>query len=329
MSHLAMPNRRRFLALGGGALLSAPTIARAQSWPSRPVRFIVPSAAGGSPDVVSRILCQFLERRLGQGFVVENRPGAGGNIGIEAIARADADGHVIGYGNVNTLAVNRSLFARLPVDLDRDLVAVAPFITTYNLLLVANDLPVRSVAELIAHARANPGRLTMGSPGVGTTGHLGGELFKVMTRTDIVHAPYRGSPQALQDLMSGRIHVMFDNMSSAGPQARAGTVRALAVSGARRHPLYPDLPTVAEAGVPGYETQAWGGVVAPSATQETVVGRLEAEIASILATDEFKMAFANVGADPFAGTRATFRDFIAAETRKWAEVVRVSGARVD
>lgn len=324
-----MLTRRRLIAASAAALVTAPSIGRAQAWPARPIRFIVPSAAGGSPDVVSRILAQHLERQLNIGFAIENRPGAGGNIGVEAIARAEPDGHVIGYGNVNTLAVNRTLFARLPFDPDRDLAMVAPFITTYNLLLVSNDLPVRTVAELIAHARANPGRVSAGSPGVGTTSHMGIELLKAMTSTDILHVPYRGSPQALQDLITGRIQVMFDNMASSAQLARSGQVRAIAQSGATRHATFPDLPTVAEGGVAGYETSAWGGVIMPAATPKPIVDRLEQEINRALATESLKQAFASVGADPFPGTQASFRAFIAAETAKWADVVRKSGARVE
>ena len=249
---------------------------------------------------------------------------------MEAIAAAaPGDGHVIGYGGVNTMSINRALFERLPFNPETDIEPVAMFLTTPNMLVVSPALPVRTVADLVALARARPGALTMASPGIGTTSHLGGELFRAMARLDIVHVPYRGSPAALQDIAGGRIDFMFDNLASAATLARPGTVRGIAVSTARRSPFFPDMPTVAESGVPGYETSAWGGVVVPRGTPEAVIRRLEADVERICGLERFRSAMNGAGAEVAFMNRADWRGFIALESRKWTEVVRASGARAD
>lgn len=318
--------RRRELLVAGAAL---PLVALAQtSWPSRPIRLVVPSAAGGAPDIICRLLATELGPLLGQPLVIENKPGAGGAIGMSEVSRAAPDGHTIGYGNVVTLAINRSLYSRLPYDPDA-LTGVALLGSVYNALVVRNELPVRSVEGLIAYARARPGRLTMGSAGNGTTGHLGGELFKSLTGTFITHVPYRGSPQAITDLMAGQTDLMFDNLSSIGSHIRADRVRALGVSGPQRSALFPDLPTIKEAGVPGYETTAWGGIVGPAGLPQAIVIRLNAAINQVLEMPAVKekyaqMAFETVIAPPDR-LMAMARD----ESPRWAEVIRRSGAKVE
>jgi tripartite-type tricarboxylate transporter receptor subunit TctC len=324
-----MLTRRSVLAVLASPFLMSSAGAQG-AWPNRPIRFIVPSAAGGAPDIVCRILGNELSQRLGQQVVVDNRAGAGGNIGMEALVTATpADGHVIGYGGVNTMSINRALFQRLPFNPETDIEPVAMFLTTPNMLVVSPTLVVRNVTDLIALARARPGQLTMASPGVGTTSHLSGELFRAMARLDVVHVPYRGSPPALQDIAGGRIDFMFDNLASAATLARPGTVRGIAVSTARRSPLFPELPTVAESGLAGYETSAWGGVVVPKGTPAAVIQRLETEVSQIAGTERFKTAMSNAGAEVAYMSRADWQPFIAAESQKWTEVVRVSGARAE
>ena len=242
-------------------LLAAPAAAE---YPDRPLRLILSSAPGASSDVVSRILAAELVKQMGQQIIIDNRPGAVQTIGTAMIVRANPDGYTLGYANVVTLAINKALLAKLPYDPDKDLGAGrAASCLTYNLLAVANFLSVKSVKELIDYARANPGRLLNCSSGNGTTGHLGGELFKIMTATQIVHVPYKGSAQCLTDLASGQIQLIFDNLTSIAPHVKAGRVRGLGVSSVRRSLIFPDIPTIAEAGVPGYETNSWGGMVVP------------------------------------------------------------------
>jgi tripartite-type tricarboxylate transporter receptor subunit TctC len=236
------------------AFLALTAATAAADYPDRPIRLIVSSAAGASSDVVTRILATELVAQMGQQIVIDNRPGALQTVGTGLIVRANPDGYTIGYANVVTLAINRALLPNLPYDTDRDLALIAQHLSTYNLLAVSNALPVRSVKELIDYAKQNPGKLLNGSSGNGTTGHLGGELFKLMTGTQIVHVPYKSSGQGITDMMAGQIHVMFDNLPSIAPHARAGRVRGLGVSSLRRSPIFPEIPTISEAGVPGYET---------------------------------------------------------------------------
>jgi tripartite-type tricarboxylate transporter receptor subunit TctC len=288
----------------------------------------VPSAAGGSPDAICRIVADEFPAVLGQPLVVENKPGASGNTGMAELARAEPDGYTLGYGNVGTLAINRSLFARLPYDPD-SLTGIAITGTVHNALVVRNDLPVRSVQDLIQHARARPGRLMMGSAGNGTTGHLGGELFKAMTGTFMVHVPYRGSPAAVQDLVGGQIDLMFDNLASIAPHIQQGRVRALGVSGARRSALFPDLPTIAEAGVPGYETQAWGGLVGPRGLPVDVVATLNAAVNRIVALPAVRERFARLAVETMMSPPNLIMTMAKLETPRWAAVIKRSGARVE
>ncbi|MGH6626871.1 MAG: Bug family tripartite tricarboxylate transporter substrate binding protein [Burkholderiaceae bacterium] len=322
-------SRRRMLQVSGAALLPGPLLAARAGWPDRPIRLIVPSQAGGSPDILCRILTGELGKTLGQPFVVDNKPGAGGNIGMQEIVRSPADGYTLGYGNVGTLAINKSLYKKLPYDPVKQLVPVALLGYGQNALVVRNDLPVNTVKDLIAMAKAKPGKLVMGSAGSGTTGHLGGELFKSMTGTFMVHVPYRGSPQAIQDLVGGQIDLMFDNIASIAPHIKNGRVRVLGVSGRSRSPLFPDVPTVAEAGVPGYETTAWGGIVAPAGTPREIVLRLNEEINKVLGTSSVHEKFAALAFETTIGPPERLFDRALRETRLWGDIIRRSGAQVD
>jgi len=298
-------------------------------YPERPIRLIISSAAGGSPDVVTRILAAELVKQMGQQIIIENRPGAAQTIGTDIVVRATPDGYTIGYANVVTLAINKSLLPKQPYDPDKDLVLVGQFLSTYNLLTVTNSLPAKSVKELIAYARQNPGKLLNASGGNGTTGHLGGELFKIMTGTQIVHVPYKGSPQGIADLMAGQVHLMFDNLTSISPHVRAGKLRGLGVSSLKRSAIFPDIPTISEAGVPGYETNAWGGIVVPVGTPRPIVMKLNAEINKALQSPTLKERYASIQAEPVGGTPEQFAAYVKKETSKWAEVVRKSGAKLD
>ncbi len=299
------------------------------AYPERPIRLIISSAAGGSPDVVTRILAIELVKQMGQQIVIDNRVGGAQTIGTDMVVRATPDGYTIGYANVVTLAINKTLLARQPYDPDKDLVLIGQFLSTHNVLAVHPALPVKSVRELIDHAKKNPGKLLNASAGNGTTGHLGGELFKIMTGTQIVHVPYKGSPQGLQDLMAGQVQLMFDNLTSSSPHVKSGKLRGLGVSGPRRSPVFPDMPTIAEAGVPGYATTAWGGLVAPVGTPREIIVKLNAETNRALQSPQLKERYAAIDAEPVGGSIAEFAAFVKAESVKWGEVVRKSGAKLD
>jgi tripartite-type tricarboxylate transporter receptor subunit TctC len=320
--------RRTFIQYTGAAAVATPFAAQA-AWPDRPVRLVIPSAAGGSPDVICRILTNELGRVLGQSIVVDNKPGASGNIGMQEIVKSKPDGYTLGYANVGTLSINRSLFGKLPYNPEKDLMPVALMGYVQNALIVKKDLPVGSVKELIALAKSKPGRLTMGSAGNGTTGHLGGELFKSMSGTFITHVPYRGSPQAIQDLMGGQVDLMFDNLSSCAAHIKGGRVKVLAVSGRARSPLFPEVPTIDEAGVPGYETTAWGGIVAPAGTPREIVSKLNTEINIILGMPAVNEKYAAIAFESTIGPPERLFDRAMRETCLWADVVKRSGAKMD
>jgi tripartite-type tricarboxylate transporter receptor subunit TctC len=300
----------------------------AAAYPERPIRLIVSSAAGGSPDVVTRILAVELVKQMGQQIIIDNRPGGAQTIGTELVVRANPDGYTVGYANVVTLAINKALLPKQPYDPDRDLALVGQFLSTYNLLAVTPTLPVKSVKELIAYAKQSPGKLLNGSSGNGTTGHLGGELFKIMTGTQIVHVPYKGSPQGITDLIGGQVQVMFDNLTSISPHARSGKVRGLGVSSLKRSPIFPDIPSISET-VPGYETNSWGGMVVPARTPKAIVTKLNAEINTALQSPALKDRYAAIEAEPVGGTPEQFAAFVRKETVKWADVVKKSGAKLD
>ena len=300
----------------------------AGAWPEKPIRFIVPSAPGGSPDVLMRILVQQLSQQMNVPFVVENKPAGAYVLGTLDIVKAAPDGYTLGYGNIVSLAINRSLLAAVPYDVERDLTLISNCVQVFNFLAVTNSLPVHSVAELIAYAKKHPGKLTNGSSGNGTTGHLGGALFKAMAGVEIVHVPYKGSAQAINDLMSGQIQVMFDNVPSIGPHVRAGRVRGLGVSSPKRAGNFPDVPTIAET-VPGYETNSWGGVIGPARLPADIVARLNQEIRAALATPAVAERYRQLDSEPDGGTPEEFLALVRRETPKWADIVRRSGAKVD
>jgi len=314
------------IATGIAALCALPAFA---AWPEKPIRFIVPSAAGGSPDILMRVMTSELSKQMGVAFVVDNKPGASFTIGTAEIARAAPDGYTLGYGNIVSLAVVQTLLDKVPYDIDKDLTLVSNTLRVFNLLAVTNGLPVKTVPELIAYAKRNPGKLAMASGGNGTTGHLGGELFKSMTGTFILHVPYRSSPQAINDLISGNAQMIFDNISSIGPHAKSGRVRGIAVSGPRRSPVFPDLPTVAEAGVPGYETVAWGGVIGPARLPPEVMTRLAAEIRKALTSPILIERYKALDTEIDGGTPEEFLALSRREIPKWAAVIRRAAVKVD
>lgn len=315
------------LAIAWGAW--TPVFGAAAEYPLRPIRYIVHSAAGGSADTHVRVFTAELGKQFGQQIIVDNRPGAGGLIGIELIARAAPDGYTIGFGNVVSLAINRSLVAKLPYDPDKDLQVVAQTHFLHNLLAVTLSLPVKSVRELIDYAKKNPGKLLYASIGNGSTPHLAGELFKAMTGTQIVHVPYKSGPQATADLIGGQVQLMFDNLPSGGAHVKAGKLRGLGVTGPKRSPVFPELPTIAEAGVPGYEITPWAGVIVPAGVPKAIVARLNAATNQALASPALREKYAAIGVEPVGGTPAQFAELIRKETVKWAAVVKRSGAKID
>ena len=290
---------------------------------------MISSAVGGSPDIVTRVLATELVKQMGQQIVIDNRPGAAQTIGTEMVVRANPDGYTLGYANVVTLAINKTLLPKQPYDPDKDLALIGQFLSTHNLLAVHPSLPVKSVRDLIDHAKKNPGKLLNASGGNGTTGHLGGELFKIMTGTQMVHVPYKGSPQGIQDLIAGQVQVMFDNLTSISPHVKSGKLRGLGVSGPKRSPVFPDMPTIAEAGVPGYVTTAWGGLVAPLNTPRDIIVKLNTEVNRALQSPVLKERYAAIDAEPVGGSVEDFAKFVKAESAKWAEVVKKSGAKID
>src|SRR3954464_12844764 len=270
-----------------------PQVANAD-FPERPVRLIVPQAAGSATDTVARLLAAELPAQLGQQVVVENRPGGALTIGISLVAKAPPDGYTIGMGPIGAMAITRHMVAKLPYDIERDLQPIALVQKGHLLLAVSPALPVRSVRELIAYAKKNPGKLLNASSSNGSPGHVGGELFKYMTGTEIVHVPYRGGTLAINDLIAGHVHLMFESLNSIAPHARSKSLRALGVSGARRSPGFPELPTIAEAGVPGYEAGTWSGVIGPAGLPRAVVLKLNAAINNILNSPAFQAQFASI-----------------------------------
>jgi len=302
-------------------------VACAQAYPSRPVRLIVPFGSAGATDITARIIGQWLSERLGQSFVIENRPGAGSNVGTEAVVRSAADGYTLGlFGAAN--AINMTLYEKLNFNFVRDIAPIAGVIRFPNLMVVNQSLPVRTVPEFIAYAKANPGKINFASPGAGSTPHVNGELFKAMTGINIVHIPYRSVAAAATDLLSGQVHVMFGTSASTIEYVRAGQLRALAVTTATRLEVLPDLPTIAEF-VPGYEGSAWYGLGAPTGTAADIVEGLNREVNAGLADSKVKARFADLGGIAMPGSPGDFGRLIAEETEKWAKVVKLSGAKAD
>ena len=310
------------------ALALAAASPASAAWPERPLRYILSSAAGGGPDIAVRIVMAQLSRQLGQQIVVENRPGGSGSIGIEALTKATPDGYTIGHGNIQTMAIARNLM-KLPYDIERDLRPVVHMYGTPNLLGVTQSLPVRSVQELIGYAKKNPDKLSFASTGSGSSIHVGMELFKLMTGTQMLHVPYKAAVTAIVDLTAGRVHVMADNINSIGPHVKAGRVRGLAVTSAKRVPAFGELPTVAEAGVPGFDVAAWAGVIVPAGVPRPVISRLNAELNKALATPALAEKLPELGLIVAGGTPEQFAAHIRKEAARWADVVNRSGARME
>ena len=310
-------------------MLAASLAAHAQDYPAKPVRWVVPFPAGGPLDIVARVIGVRLSETWGQPVIVDNRPGAGGNIGAEVVAKSAPDGYTIVMGALSTHAVNVSLFRKLPYDPVRDFAPVTLISEVPNVLVVNPAVPAKTVAEFIAYARANPGKLNFASGSTGSAGHLAGELFKTMARVDMTHVPYKGAAPAVTDLLAGQVQLMFDNLASALPNIRAGRLRALAVTTKKRSAFVPELPTIAESGLPGFDVSTWFGVMAPAATPRPIVNRLHDGIVRALAHPDVKERLAAMGAEPVGDTPEQFGAFVKSEIAKYAKVVKDSGARVD
>src|SRR5947209_4627551 len=323
--------RRRFLQLAASAavLPSLPTSAKAQAYPSRPIRLIIGYTPGGSADLTARLMGQWLSERLGQSFVVENRPGGGTNIATEAVVRAPPDGYTLLLA-APANAINATLYDKDKLNFNflRDVEPVAGIIRFPNVVVVNPSVPVKTIPELIAYAKANPGKLNMASSGNGSTIHMSGELFKMLTGTNMVHVPYRGGAPALTDLIAGQVHVMFDNIPTCAEHVKSGKLRGLAVTSTTRSDVLPDLPPVADF-LPGYEASAWYGIAAAKNTPADIIDRLNKETNAVLAGPTAKTRFKELGAFLLPGSAAEFGKLLADETDKWGKVVKFAGAKVD
>ena len=324
--------RRAALALAALLLAAAPwaiPAATAQAFPSKPVKLVIPFPPGGSLDNVGRLIAMKLSDAWGQQVVVENRPGAGGNIGADLVAKSPADGYTVVMGALSTHAVNPSLYRTMPYDAAKDFAPISNVAITPNVLIVNAKSPIRTLADLIAFAKANPGRTNFGSGSNGSAGHLAGELFKLETGTDVMHIPYKGGAPALQALLAGDTQFMFDNLANAMAQVKAGTVRPIAVTTAQRSKLAPDLPTMAEAGMPGFDISTWFGLLAPAGTPPDVIAKWNADVVKVLNSPDVREKMLAQGAEPAPDTPAEFATFIARERDKYARIVKASGAKVD
>ena len=319
----------RKLGLISIVLACMASAALAADYPDHPIRLIVPQAAGSATDNAARLLGAVLSQELGQQVIIDNRPGGALTIGLDLVAKSPPDGYTIGMGPIGALAITRHMVAKLPYDIERDFQPIAQVTRGQMLLAVSPKLPVNSVKELIDYARKNPGKLSNASSSNGSPGHVGGELFKFMTGVQIVHVPYRGGSLAINDLIAGHVDLMFESLQSIAPIARAGKVHALAVSGDHRSPAFPDLPTIAEAGVPGYVAATWTGIVAPAGVPRPIVDKLNAAINKALKSEAFLEKFAKFGDEPGGGTPEDFAATIKSDSAKWAEVVKRSGAKLD
>ena len=322
-----MTRLARFAAIVLFTLLAGSGSAAAADYPLRSVKWIVPYPPAGTTDVLARIIAQWLSEKMGQQFIIENKPGAANNIGVEAVVTAPPDGYTMLLVNPAN-GINASLYKKLPFNFIRDIAPVAGLIRTPNVMEITNSLPVKSVAEFIAYCKANPGKINMASSGSGTSVHLSGELFKYMTGCNMLHVPYKGAGPALTELIAGQVHVLFDNLPSSAGHIKGGRIRALAVTSAKREPSMPELPTVGET-VPGYEATAWFGIGMPRGTPREIIDKVNAEVNRALADPKMRERLAELGGAPLGGTPEDFGKVIAAETEKWAKVVAASGATVD
>ena len=318
----------RSLMLVAAMALAAGTAA-AQSFPSKPVRMVVTFPTGGAPDILARTISEKINPAWGQTVVVDNKPGAGGNIGAEFVARAPADGYTLVMGTVGTHSINGSLYAKMPYDMVKDFAPVTLIASTPNLLVVNNDVPAKNLTELIALARAKPGQLTFGSPGIGTSVHVSGELFNSLAGVRTTHVPYKGRQMAIPDLLGGSITMMFDNMPSALPVVREGKLRAIGVTSSKRSPSAPEIPTIAEQGLPGFEATSWFAVFAPAGTPRPVIDQLHAEMVRIFNLPDVQQKLRTLGLDPILGGPDELARVQQSEIAKWAKVVKDSGAKAE
>jgi tripartite-type tricarboxylate transporter receptor subunit TctC len=328
-TRFSRPTRRSVL-LGAAAFGALPLLsrnARADTWPSRPVKMVVPFAAGGTTDVLARLVAAKLSEEMGQQFIVENKAGAGGNIATDYVAKSDPDGYTFIVGTPGTHAINKFVFKNMSYDPINDIAPVIVIARVPNLFSVTNSLPVKSVAEFIALAKSKPGELFYATPGLGSTAHVSTELFKSMTGVDIVHVPYKGSAPALTDLIAGRVHLTIDNLPASQPFAEAGSIRPIAVSTATRWPLLPEIPTIAEAGVPGYEAASWFTVGAPAKTPKEIIVKLNASIDKYIKTEDGIARMRKLGAEPAGGSPEEMQAYVLAETEKWGKVAKFAGIR--
>ena len=325
----SLTRRLALAALAAVTVAALPDPSLAQAWPSKPVTVIVPFPAGGTTDIVARLTAQKLSEAWGQPVIVDNRAGAGGNIGSAMVAKAAPDGYTLLMGTVGTHAINASLYDKMPYDVVKDFAPITNVAAVPNMLVVTPSLPVNSVPELIAYAKQNPGKLNMASSGNGTSIHLSGELFKVMTGIQMEHVPYKGSAPALTDLMGGQVQVMFDNMPSAIAHVKAGKLKAIAVTTAKRSPAMPDLPTIDEAGVKGFEAASWFGLLAPAGTPKEIVAKVQADVVKAMKTTDLTEKMGQQGAAAVGNTPDEFAAYIKAELAKWEKVVKASGAKAD
>ena len=322
-----MTRLARLVAFTLFAAVAGIGLASAADYPTRTVRWVVPYPPGGTTDVLARIVAQWLSDKMGQQFIIENKPGGGNNIGVEMVVNAPPDGYTMLLVNPAN-GINATLYTNLPFNLIRDIAPVAGLVRTPNVMEVTNTLPAKSVAEFIAYCKANPGKINMASSGSGTSVHLSGELFKSMTGCSMLHVPYKGAGPALTDLIAGQVHVLFDNLPSSAGHIKAGSVRALGVTSGQREPSLPNIPTVGET-VPGYEATAWFGIGMPKGTPREIIEKVNAEVNRALADPKMRDRLAELGGKPIAGTPEDFGRIIAAETEKWSKVVTSSGATVD
>ena len=311
------------------ALAALPNIAAAQAFPNKQIRIVVPFPPGGATDILARAVAQDLQKGFGQSALVENRPGAGGNLGADLVAKSPGDGYTLLMGTVGTHGINVALYSKMPYDAVKDFAPITLVARVPNVLVVHPSLPVKSVRDLIDLAKREPGKLNYASSGNGTSIHLSAELFKSMAGVSMLHIPYKGSSPALADLVGGQVGLMFDNLPSALPFIRAGKLRAVAVTSSKRAPVLPELPTIAEAGLPGYEASSWFGILAPASTPRDVVGKLHDAIVKGLATPETSERLASQGAEQVGNTPEQFAVFIREEIDKWGKVVKAAGAKVD
>ena len=323
--------RRLVLAgLAAGAVAAAAPGPRAQTWPDRPIRLVVPFPPGGAPDIMGRALAEKrLQALLGQPVGVDNKAGAAGGLGADLVAKAPADGHTILLGTISTHAINASLYPNLPYNHIKDFAPLTLLGSVPNVLSVTNAFPARTVAELVAYAKANPGKVNFGSAGSGSTLHMSGELFRIAAGIDIQHVPYRGSAPAVADLVSGQIQMMFDNAPSAIPQVKGGRIRALAQTGARRSPLLPDVPTMVESGFADFVVAGWAGLFAPAATPATILDRLHAALVEALGSGDVKARLEPLAVDLQPMSRVAFAAFVETETKRWGDLVRRANIKVE